>query len=197
MCPLCVWVIISYSSINSSDIPMSWYSIITIDIYVALYVMYNQFIRAYIATVSIWVKFNMNVIFEGTIWWLYCGNWTQITTGANAPCRQSLTSSLLLFLIFVSIDFLALAPIFPHAEGFESLSSCCFILMCTAMTLTFQERVATGAARSLNSLAPGLQLVYWCLLSLSQPHPVPPPGVWHFLILAFWEDESWAYWSGG
>ncbi len=49
----CLWVVTSYSSINSSNIFMSRFTIIAIDIYVTFVVMYYQFVRTYNTSVNI------------------------------------------------------------------------------------------------------------------------------------------------
>ncbi len=54
----CLWVIIHYSSINSS-IFMSRFTIITKDIYVTFIIVYYQYIRTYDTSVSVRVEFNL------------------------------------------------------------------------------------------------------------------------------------------
>ncbi len=55
MCP-CLWVVICYSSIHSSNIFMSRFLVITKDIYIAFIIVYYQYVRTYYTSVSMWLS---------------------------------------------------------------------------------------------------------------------------------------------
>ncbi len=101
---MCSCVVISYSSVHSSNIFMPRFTIVTTNIYLLLMVMYYQYIRTYNTCVSMRVKFNLNISI------LNSDNRTNITLRHDGPIRQSLTSFLLLLRVLSECRIMRVGP---------------------------------------------------------------------------------------
>ncbi len=94
--------------------------------------------------------------------------------------HQSDWHSFSFVVVMINVWFLALESNFSTAVGFSLSSSASLEPMCTNISLTFLDRVATKAARAWNSLPFNLQFLHWHLQS--PPYP-PLPRIFGVLLL--------------